>query len=67
MAQNPMHDGRSYLLLDDFLPTPPEEIIQDTREESDEHGPIAKCKSVQKQHAILPDTLGDLISPSKYF
>ena len=27
----------------------------------------AKCKSVRKQHTILPDTQGDLTSPSKYF
>jgi hypothetical protein len=27
----------------------------------------AKCKSVWKQHAILPDTPGDLTSASKYF
>jgi len=27
----------------------------------------AKCKSVRKQHAILPDTPGDLTSASKYF
>jgi len=27
----------------------------------------AKCKSVQKQHAMLPDTLGDLTGASMYF
>jgi hypothetical protein len=27
----------------------------------------AKCKSVRKQHAILPDSPGDLTSASKYF
>jgi len=27
----------------------------------------AKCKSVRKQHATLPDTPGDLTSASKYF
>ena len=27
----------------------------------------AKCKSVRKQHSILPDTPGDLTSASKYF
>jgi len=27
----------------------------------------AKCKSVREQHPILPDTPGDLTSPSKYF
>jgi len=30
-------------------------------------GTSAKCKSVRKQHAILPDTPGDLTSASKYF
>ena len=28
---------------------------------------LATCKLVQKQQAILPDTLGDLTSASKYF
>jgi hypothetical protein len=29
--------------------------------------PSVKCKSVRKEHTMLPDTLGDLTSATKYF
>jgi hypothetical protein len=37
-AQTPMRGGRSYLPLDDILPPPAEDIIDDIREESDDDG-----------------------------
>jgi len=37
-AQTPMRGGRSYLPLDDILPPPAEDMIDDIREESDNDG-----------------------------
>jgi len=37
-AQTPMHGGRSYLPLDDILPPPAEDMIDDIGEESDDDG-----------------------------